>query len=362
MAYYDLSVSHTLLEPQTQRERVSVAIKNGWDAVGLVHQAVGPKLVEQQDRCGWCLPEELAWHEPCPVRSGGAQPLPTCPPFPTHTPPLPPPPLGRCTIRPVELQALLTAVPGVREALAAAEQRGGGAGRRRHGDPYSVLQLTRINIPMDDPASAQVCKHVTWLPGTCSSPAPPAEVPPHPRPRLCPLQAACSSATARRYDLVAVQPQSERLFALACASLDADLIALDLSRRLPFRFKTSLVRAALARGLHFEVGVAGSAGWGEEGGDMVSRGVLVGGIVIHTQHCAGWAGRTHSLHMARLLAWPPPACHLPPPPPTHSAKLQICFAPALRDVALRRQLCANALALCREIAARAPQVGDFSVQ
>ena len=49
MAYYDLSVSHTLLEPQTQRERVSVAIKNGWDAVGLVHQAVGPKLVEQQD-------------------------------------------------------------------------------------------------------------------------------------------------------------------------------------------------------------------------------------------------------------------------------------------------------------------------
>ena len=154
----------------------------------------------------------------------------------------------------MELQALLTAVPGVREALAAAEQRGGGAGRRRHGDPYSVLQLTRINIPIDDPATAQVCMRTRHL-----APArPPPRLQsarPHPRPHLCPtLQAACSSATAWRYDLVAVQPQSERLFALACASLDADLIALDLSRRLPFRFKSSLVKAALARGLHFEVG------------------------------------------------------------------------------------------------------------
>ncbi|EFN50831.1 hypothetical protein CHLNCDRAFT_14345, partial [Chlorella variabilis] len=61
-----------------------------------------------------------------------------------------------------------------------------------------------------------------------------------------------------------------------------DLIALDLSRRLPYRFKPSFIRAALARGVHFE----------------------------------------------------------------------ICFAPALREVGLRRQLFANALALCRETRGR----------
>ena len=50
LPYYDLAVSHTLLEAQTQRERVSQAIKLGWDAVALVHQAAA-KLGEQQDRC-----------------------------------------------------------------------------------------------------------------------------------------------------------------------------------------------------------------------------------------------------------------------------------------------------------------------
>ena len=40
LPYYDLSASCTLLEPQTQRERVSHAIKLGWDAVAMVHQAL----------------------------------------------------------------------------------------------------------------------------------------------------------------------------------------------------------------------------------------------------------------------------------------------------------------------------------
>ena len=82
-----------------------------------------------------------------------------------------------------------------------------------------------------------------------------------------PGQSACSSALARGYDLVAVQPSSERLFQLACASLEVDLIALDLSRRLPYRFKPSFIRAALARGVHFEVRCTAriaqrSVGWG----------------------------------------------------------------------------------------------------
>lgn len=77
-----------------------------------------------------------------------------------------------------------------------------------------------------------------------------------PPPPACAAQAACASAVARGYDLVAVQPGSERLFHMACSSLDCDLVSLDLARRLPFRFKPAAVKAALARGLHFEVGGA----------------------------------------------------------------------------------------------------------
>jgi hypothetical protein len=74
------------------------------------------------------------------------------------------------------------------------------------------------------------------------------------------MQAAVGSVSiTSTYDLLAVQPRSERTFALACNSLDVDIISLDLSRRLPFRFKPALIKAALARGLTFEVG--SRAGW-----------------------------------------------------------------------------------------------------
>ena len=37
--YYDLGVSDCDLEPQTQKERVAVALSLGYEWVGLVHQA-----------------------------------------------------------------------------------------------------------------------------------------------------------------------------------------------------------------------------------------------------------------------------------------------------------------------------------
>ncbi len=76
---------------------------------------------------------------------------------------------------------------------------------------------------------------------------------PSPLPPAPGTQAACSSATACGYDLVAVQPGNERLFQMACSTLECDLVSLDLCRRLPYRFKPAAVKAALARGLHFEV-------------------------------------------------------------------------------------------------------------
>jgi hypothetical protein len=50
----------------------------------------------------------------------------------------------------------------------------------------------------------------------------------------CARLAAATDVT-RSYDLLAVQPVSERAFLSACTTLDVDIISLDLARRLPFR-------------------------------------------------------------------------------------------------------------------------------
>jgi len=46
LPYYDLGATTSLLEAQTLRERVAHALKLGWDAVGLAHQAAA-KLTDQ---------------------------------------------------------------------------------------------------------------------------------------------------------------------------------------------------------------------------------------------------------------------------------------------------------------------------
>jgi ribonuclease P/MRP protein subunit RPP1 len=116
----------------------------------------------------------------------------------------------------VELQSLLSAGHAVKEAVQQAHQRAA-----HHGNGYTFRQLTRLNIPTDDANTAQ---------------------------------AACSnSGVVSTYDLIAVQPQSERAFAQACTTLDVDIISLDLAKRLPYRFKPASVQAAAARGVHFEI-------------------------------------------------------------------------------------------------------------
>ena len=53
-------------------------------------------------------------------------------------------------------------------------------------------------------------------------------------PAHCARLAAAADVT-RTYDLLAVQPVSERAFTSACTTLDVDIITFDLARRLPFR-------------------------------------------------------------------------------------------------------------------------------
>jgi hypothetical protein len=67
-----------------------------------------------------------------------------------------------------------------------------------------------------------------------------------------------TSPVGKSYDLLAVTPTSEKLFQYACEKLDIDIIALDLSHRLPFYIKAPQVGMALARGIAFEIAYSGA--------------------------------------------------------------------------------------------------------
>ena len=94
-------------------------------------------------------------------------------------------------------------------------------GTSKQGNAYSLTQLTRINLPIEDTNIAQ--------------------------------EAISNTSVLQSYDLIAVQPLSERAFAFACTSLDVDVISVDLSKRLPYRFRPDLIKTAIQRGLHFEI-------------------------------------------------------------------------------------------------------------
>ncbi|TDG97626.1 hypothetical protein EPR50_G00209790 [Perca flavescens] len=57
----------------------------------------------------------------------------------------------------------------------------------------------------------------------------------------------------RRYDLLAVQPTTEKLFHAACMIYDVDIICISVTEKLPFFFKRAPVNGAIERGLVFEV-------------------------------------------------------------------------------------------------------------
>ncbi|XP_070783249.1 ribonuclease P protein subunit p30 [Enoplosus armatus] len=55
------------------------------------------------------------------------------------------------------------------------------------------------------------------------------------------------------FDLLAVQPSSEKLFHSACMVYDVDIICVSVTEKLPFFFKRAPVNGAIDRGLVFEV-------------------------------------------------------------------------------------------------------------
>ncbi|TWW82350.1 ribonuclease P protein subunit p30-like [Takifugu rubripes] len=67
-----------------------------------------------------------------------------------------------------------------------------------------------------------------------------------------------TAAEYRCFDLLAVQPTTEKLFHAACMSLDVDIIVIPVTEKLPFTFKRAPVNGAVDRGVVFEVSYSAS--------------------------------------------------------------------------------------------------------
>ncbi|XP_046373830.1 ribonuclease P protein subunit p30-like [Haliotis rufescens] len=61
------------------------------------------------------------------------------------------------------------------------------------------------------------------------------------------------SPEVQAYDLVAVEPTSEKTFHMACAVLNVDIISVDMTEKVPYFFKKPSINMAFERGIHFEI-------------------------------------------------------------------------------------------------------------
>jgi RNase P/RNase MRP subunit p30 len=93
-------------------------------------------------------------------------------------------------------------------------------------------QYTRITIPLEDHAGAHQLVRLH---------------------QAFPTPQSSSNPIVKSYDILAVVPQNEKTFYQACSSLEVDIIALDMAKKLPFVLKPTSVSQAVARGVMFEI-------------------------------------------------------------------------------------------------------------
>ncbi|CAG12154.1 unnamed protein product, partial [Tetraodon nigroviridis] len=67
-----------------------------------------------------------------------------------------------------------------------------------------------------------------------------------------------AAAEYRCFDLLAVQPTTEKLFHAVCMTLDVDIVCIPVTEKLPFVLKRAPVNGAVDRGLVFEVSYSAS--------------------------------------------------------------------------------------------------------
>ncbi|XP_009998409.1 PREDICTED: ribonuclease P protein subunit p30 [Chaetura pelagica] len=90
-----------------------------------------------------------------------------------------------------------------------------------HGTSKRIKVLTRLTLVVSDPS------HCNLLRST--------------------------SANIRLYDIIAVFPKNEKLFHIACTTLDVDLVCINVTEKLPFYFRRPPVNMAIDRGIYFEL-------------------------------------------------------------------------------------------------------------
>ncbi|XP_057681317.1 ribonuclease P protein subunit p30 isoform X2 [Corythoichthys intestinalis] len=83
------------------------------------------------------------------------------------------------------------------------------------------------------------------------------------------------------FDLLALQPTTEKLFHAACTQLDVDVISVSVTEKLPFFFKRAPVSTAVERGLAFEISYASAIR------DAAARRYTVANAVSLTEACKG---------------------------------------------------------------------------
>lgn len=121
----------------------------------------------------------------------------------------------RCSIPLLSLSSLLDVAPALAFSV--------NLHRDLLGIPRSspFRQYTRLTVSVDTPSQAQVLNS--------------------------------GNPVLKTYDFVAVKPLSQTAFDHACLKSEVDMIAIDFSVKLPFRLKLPMVKAAIERGLYFEI-------------------------------------------------------------------------------------------------------------
>ncbi|XP_065868887.1 uncharacterized protein [Euphorbia lathyris] len=121
----------------------------------------------------------------------------------------------RCSIVPFSLSSLLNFAPSLSASV--------NLHRDLLGIPRSspFRQYTRLTVCVDNPAKSQALNS--------------------------------GNSILKTYDLVAVRPLNQVAFDHACEKSEVDIIAVDFSEKLPFRLKQPMVKAAIQRGVYFEI-------------------------------------------------------------------------------------------------------------
>ncbi|CAI0545207.1 unnamed protein product [Linum tenue] len=121
----------------------------------------------------------------------------------------------RCSIPLLSFSSLLSLVPSLASSVSFHRELLGVS----QNTPFR--QYTRLTVCVDSPAQAQVLNS--------------------------------GNPILKSYDVVAVKPTNQVAFDHACEKSEVDIIAIDFSEKLPFRLKMSMVKAAVERGVYFEI-------------------------------------------------------------------------------------------------------------